>query len=264
MTHLHLDFETRSTVDIRTAGLDNYARNAEVLMLGWAIGDGEVNLWVPAEGQPVPPKLHGYLFRSDVKKVAWHAQFERAILLHCMKIDLDPAEFIDPKVMARYASLSASLEQAGEFFKLDESLQKDKEGKRLIQKFCIQRRGKFNDWKDHPEDWEKFKQYCRRDVVAERELLHVLEPFTLPSDEEKLRVLDAKINETGLPVDVDFVLRNRGAVLSEKEQLFAEMRQLTGLENPNSIKQLLPWLKANGYPFGSLGAKRVEKALEGM
>jgi DNA polymerase bacteriophage-type len=261
---LHLDFETRSTVDIKSAGLDNYARHAEILMLAWAIDDGEVNLWVPVESEPRPTTLMVALVRSDVVKVAWNAAFERAIFLKCLGLDIPAEQWLDPKMMARYASIASSLDQAGQIMGLSEDEAKLKDGRRLIQKFCKLHRGVYKQPKDHPEDWEKFKEYCRRDVVAERLLLHKLQPFCLPESEEKIRLLDSKINEAGLPVDVDFVTSNKFAVAQEKADLMEEMKQLTGLDNPNSPAQLLPWLKSNGYPYSSLTKKHVALALEGV
>jgi DNA polymerase bacteriophage-type len=261
---LHLDFETRSTVDIKSAGLDNYARHAEILMLAWAIDDGEVNLWVPVESEPRPTTLMVALVRSDVVKVAWNAAFERAIFLKCLGLDIPAEQWLDPKMMARYASIASSLDQAGQIMGLSEDEAKLKDGRRLIQKFCKLHRGVFKQPKDHPEDWEKFKEYCRRDVVAERLLLHKLQPFALPPSEQKVWLLDSKINETGLPVDVEFVMDNKFAVAQEKADLLEEMKKLTGLDNPNSPAQLLPWLKSNGYPYSSLTKKHVALALEGV
>jgi DNA polymerase len=262
MICLHLDFETRSTVDIREQGLDVYARNAEVLMLAFALNDQPPTLWFPHEDTQNDLVLL-YLKRPEIIKVAWNSAFERAILKHCMGIDVPLKSWLDPSCMARYAGLPSSLADVGEALGLPQDEAKDKDGKRLIQKFCRPKKdGTYKDWNSDPEDWARFCDYCRQDVVAERNILRKLEKgFMLPPRERKIWLLDQQINERGIPVDMTFVHNAKTIVDAERSRLMDELGKLTNLENPNSTKQMLGFLKENGYPYESLNQKMVKEAL---
>jgi DNA polymerase len=262
MICLHLDFETRSTVDIREQGLDVYARNAEVLMLAHAVNDSAPELWFPHLG-PMPEGLALLLTRREIVKVAWNSAFERAISKHALNIDIPLASWLDPSCMARYAGLPSSLADVGEALGLPQDQAKDKDGKRLIQKFCRPKKdGTYKDWNTDPEDWARFCEYCRQDVIAERNILRKLEKrFMLPPRERKLWILDQTINERGIPVDMQFVRNAKKIVDAERSRLMDEVGRLTGCENPNSTKQMLGFLKENGYPYESLNQKMVKEAL---
>jgi DNA polymerase bacteriophage-type len=259
VVHLWCDFETRSMLDIKKVGLDRYARNAEVLMMAWAVNDQPPQIWLPPA--PMPEHVNQLINRPAAVKLAHNVAFERAILTHCLGITSPIEQWIDTAVIARYAGLPGRLALVSEFLGLGDK-GKDKDGARLINKFSRPYRGKFRDAADHPEDWQKFQDYCRQDAVAEREIFRRLSKFfTPPPMEQRLWELDAKINERGIPVSMDYVRNAKQVVDAEKKRLAAELRELTGLENANSNKQMLGWLKAEGYEFGSLGKNKVEKAL---
>lgn len=261
VAHLHLDFETRSPLDIKKAGLDNYARSAEVLMMAWAVNDQPPQIWLPAQ-ESIPCHLGTILTGEGVIKMAWNAAFERAILKHCLGIETPIDQWFDPSILARYAGLPGRLALVSEFLALGDK-GKDKDGTRLINKFSKPHRGKFRDPANHPEDWQKFQDYCRRDVIAEREIFHRLKGFFWPPAQElKLWELDAQINERGIPVSREYVEDSARVVDYERVRLSTELQALTGLENPNSVSQLLPWLRDRGYPFSSLGAKKVARAID--
>jgi DNA polymerase len=262
MICLHLDFETRSTVDIKECGLDVYARNAEVLMLAWAVNDQPPQIWQPHEG-PMPDNLAMFLRRRAFTKVAWNSSFERAIFLHCLGIDIPIIEWLDPSCIARYAGLPSSLADVCKALSLDETVAKAATGKKLIDTFCkpYRKTGKFLDWTTNPEEWAQFVEYCKQDVVSERHILRMLHAFMLPRHEKKIWRLDQAINERGIPVDMSFVTNAKAIADAERARLMEEMRQLTGVENPNSTKQMLGFLKENGYPYESLNQKMVKEAL---
>lgn len=261
---LYLDCETRSPVDIKKAGLENYARACEVLMLAWAVNDSDVRLWLPVpreREETVPYDLTMYLRRPEVIKVAWNAAFERAVLKYALGIDIPVEQWLDPSTMSRYAGAPGSLAGASEAFRLNGEA-KDKEGVRLIRMFCTPGKRGHKTPAEAPEDWQKFQEYCRQDVVAERALLKRLLPaFSLPERERKILALDQKINERGIPVDLQFVRNAKALAERERARLVSELRELTRLDNPNSGKQLLAWLRERGYPYASLGKKWVELAV---
>jgi DNA polymerase len=261
MTRLFLDFETRSMLDLKTVGLDRYARSAEVLMLAWAIDDAEPELWLP--GAVLPTALTAALGSHAVTKVAYNAAFEREILKYHFNYDYPPAEWLDPAVLARYATLPGKLAGASEYLGLGD-LSKHTSGTRLISKFCKPYKGEFRKAEDHPDDWKLFCDYCLQDVRAERAVLERLEKvFSLPPFERRVEQIDAEINARGIPVDMQFVNEAKKLVAAEKKRLADELRAITGLANPNSGAQMLPWLRERGYPFSSLLKKRVDQALLG-
>lgn len=259
--HLHLDFETSSPVDIKKEGLDRYARAATPLMLAWAVNDQPPQLWLPHEGG-MRHDLQIMLAAEGVVKIAWNATFERAIFLHALKMDIPVNQWIDPSLMARHASITGSLALASEVLRLSEDQAKmADEGKRLIRKFSLE--GKRGHKKPHedPEDFAKFGEYCKRDVIAERVIFRLLKKFELSPFETRMWQLDQKINEVGMPVDLTYVTNAKQMAESEREEMLDVMKRLTGLDNPNSNKQLLGWLKENGYPYGSLGKDWINKAI---
>jgi DNA polymerase len=274
---LHLDFETRSELDLSERGMHNYAvhPSTQVLMLAWAINDRTVNLWEPHRNPKPPVELAEALADPFVDKPAWNAPFERNIMLHRMGLDVPLEEWVDPSVWARYLSLPAGLEDAGEVLGLSEDEAKLKEGKELIQLFCVPKalgggEGLFgslptvwNDWTTHPEAWERFCEYCRQDVRTERTIAKKITKLQPPPSERKLWALDQRINERGMPVDMELVAGAAKVAEIERGLLDQRLRALTGLENPGSVPQMLGWARQHGYPFNALGKAFVQRALRG-
>jgi DNA polymerase len=260
---LHLDFETASRVDLKARGLDNYAKDpsTRVLMTAWAINDALPQMWFPHEG-PLPEHLELMLRRPEITKAAFNCEFERVILREVLHIDSPIACWVDPMINARYASIAGNLEFVGKVLGIAEDKAKLATGKKLIKLFCTpNKNGEFNDCLSHPAEWAEFVEYCKRDVLAEREILHKLKAFSLPPIELRAWHLDQEINERGMPVDMTFVKNASKIVAIERDKLMTEFTALTGLENPNSVKQLLQWLIDEGYPYRSMGAKWVKKGL---
>lgn len=259
---LHIDFETRSLLDIKKCGLDRYARSAQVLMMAYALNDEAPIVWEARKGK-FPEHVRELILRPEIRKVAWNAAFERIILEHSLGIVSPIEQWDDPSVMARYGGFPSHLAGASEFFKLGEHGKK-KEGMALIRRFSCPRpkKGGFNEPADFPTEWASFVDYCRHDVIAEREIYHRLKKsFFLPPQERDLWHLDSEINARGIPVNLDFVDTAKKLVTEEQARLTKELVDLTGLENPGSNKQMLAWLKNEGYPYNSLLEKRVKKFL---
>ncbi|MGH7745769.1 MAG: hypothetical protein ACREQ5_13425, partial [Candidatus Dormibacteria bacterium] len=220
---IHLDFETRSELELRgpnSAGLDNYAKHPSTaaLMLAWAIDEEPVQLWEIAKGESIPRRLLISLKDSKQELLAWNSAFERNMFLRKLGMDLPAWRWQDPQASARYLSLPASLEDVGPILGLSPEMLKDKEGDRLIGVFSeltiprkkrakkgevsVQQAPYFRDWITDPEDWQRFGDYCRRDVISEREImrrLSILKVFPLPERERRIWLLDQKINDAGIP-----------------------------------------------------------------
>lgn len=267
MTRLHLDYETRSAVDLIEAGLHTYARDktTRVLMAAWAIDDGPVQLWLPHVSPKAPPMLRDAMRDPSVEKWAWNAPFERAITENTLGLKTEG--WRDTMVMALYASLPGALALAGMALRLPSEDLKDPEGKRLIRLFSMARKptetnpALFNDWNSHPEDFESFGRYCIRDVHTERTIYHKLKSIAPPASEWKLWELDQEINQRGVPVDLQFVEAAIEMANAERESLMRKLRAITGLENPKTQSAFLKWARTQGYPYGDLRKATVERAI---
>jgi DNA polymerase len=258
-----LDFETASRVDLKLRGLDNYAKDpsTHVLMMAYACNDAPPQMWLPQDG-PLPEHLEMMIRSNTIRKSAFNAEFERTILREVMHIDTPGKIWSDPMINARYASVAGNLEFVGKVLKLPEDKAKLATGKKLIKFFCSPNKaGEFNTHLTHPAEFAEFTVYCLQDVRAEQALGKLLKAFELPPLEQRVYALDREINQRGLPVDMNFVRCASQIVEEERADLLKEFVELTGLENPNSPAQLLGWLKEHDYPYGSLGAKWVTKAL---
>ena len=167
-----------------------------------------------------------------------------------------------------YCGYTAGLDATGRAIGLPQDKQKLTAGKALIRYFCVPcKPTKSNGnrtWnlpKHAPEKWSLFKDYCKQDVVTESEILKRLSLFPMPEEEERLWQMDIRMNAFGVRVDGELI---QGALEIDSEsagRLEEEARSLTGLGNPNSAAQLLPWLRANGLELENLQKATVAEAL---
>lgn len=276
---LYLDFESRGMVDLgglRSVGLHNYMvhPSTELLILGWSFNQEPVDAWQMHLG-PMPDKLRKGLEDPNEELVAFNSPFERYGLKYKLGIDISIHRFVDPQASARYLSLPGGLKEVGNILGLPFNFAKDEEGERLLNLFSKPSRRKkkkgepvefyFRDWNTDPEDWEKFVEYCKQDVVAEREVLRrekLLGVFPLPPLERKIWLFDQKVNDRGIPVDIDFVKKALKLADREKKEAIEKQNELTGLENANSNSQLLEWARAQGYGRTTLHKDAVETQLK--
>lgn len=268
---LFLDFETKNKKDIKVVGTYEYCRTCTPLMLAWAINDEPVQVWFPSD--PMPARLLGALKNPDVTKIAWHSAFERLVLQFPLRIDISIKQWKDPSVLARSMSMPGHLADVCEILHIDENKAKIKDGKRLIELFSIPNGtegeetlfGVSDGWnhpEDFKEDWEKFVQYCIRDVEVERLIWYQLMPFSFPEDQWADFYMSETLNYEGIPFNI---LRAKKALLLAeryKKEAKEKLDYLTGLENANSRDQLLSWLKERGYSWGSLLKTYVDSELK--
>lgn len=277
---LHLDFETRSEVPLggqKSVGVHNYAchPSTRALMLAWAFNDEPVQLWQP-HAENMPGNLRKGLENPKQQLAAWNSTFERYIFQYVLNLGMPIERFVDPQASARYLSLPSSLDEVSIILGLPKELAKDADGKHLIDIFSqptVPRKKKgqeavvpyFRDHRSDPEDWAKFGEYCKRDVVAEREIqrrLTLLGAFPLPERERKIWVFDQKVNDRGMPVDVDFVKKALSLATRAKKEAIEKQNILTGLDNANSNTQMLAWARTQGYEQNSLRKEAVAAALK--
>ena len=271
LDELNIDYETYSDVDLKEVGAANYSRHpsTEVLMAAYSFNGGEEEQWIPAEGQEMPPELSEALIDREVQKWAWNAPFEMQITRNTLQMPVAVPQWRDTMVLGHYCSLPGKLSQAGAALGLAADKQKTAEGQRLIGLFSKRKKSqkKANKgemirtrWYQNLAKWEMFLEYNRQDVVAEKTILNKLRKHNLPQQEWELWFLDQQINEAGLPINMDMV-RNASMLFAEAyAEGFMEMQDLTGLPNPMSTQQLLPWLKANGYMFNDCKKGHIKQA----
>lgn len=263
MTHMHCDWETGSRADLKKVGLDVYARHptTKVLMLNYSFDEGPVHLWEAHKG-PLPRSVRSALEDKSITKIAHNAQFEIQIANHVLDIDTNPDHWWCTMVMALSLGLPAGLGPlAKDALQLPKEFWKDPEGERLMKLFS------FPNSKatplSHPKEWADYCSYGRQDVVTETKVFRVLRQYVKnPGNLFREWRLDQKINATGLPVDEFFIYSAQSIAAREKKRYMDLLREETELDNPNSVKQILPWLKDRGYPFSSLAKNRVQIAMK--
>ena len=168
-------------------------------------------------------------------------------------------------IHARTLGLPSSLAEVGKVLGIEQ--QKMTEGKALVKFFCvpydtIDGVPQFHYPKDYPEKWEIFKAYNKCDVEAELEIDRKLLRFPVPNFIWQEFYLDQEINDRGILVDMQLADKAIGLDAEAKEELTAEMKRLTGVENPNSVYQLLDWLETQGYKSDSLGKTQVQELIK--
>lgn len=268
---LLIDLETFSSVDISKAGAFKYveAPDFEILLLAYAWNDSPVrvlDLTDPFGHDELPDIVAGILDPNTVK-VAHNSAFERACLTKHLGQDLPPEEWEDTMILAAMNGLPLSLDAAGAALQLKD--QKIKEGTTLINYFCkpckptISNGGRTRNQREHaPDKWNRFIDYCRRDVEVEQAIYYRLHRFPIPDWERKVWALDARINERGVLVDTELAQAAIDVDEAFRADHSAEMKKLTGLENPNSVAQLKDWLAAVGLTCESLSKDAVVELLD--
>ena len=275
-----IDIETRSDKDISKCGVYAYTDTPyfDILLFAYSIDGQPVQVVDTANGEEIPENVLAALADENVVKRAFNCNFERVCLSKYLRenypqyfqsysIDEDTVgDFLNPEswhcsmIHARTLGLLLSLAEVGKVLGIEQ--QKMTEGKALIKFFCvpydtIDGVPQFHSPTDYPDKWEIFKAYNKRDVEAELEIDRRLSRFPVPDFLWKEFYLDQEINDRGILVDMQLADKAIGLDTKAKEELTAEVQKLTGVENPNSVYQLLDWLETQGYKSDSLGKTQV-------
>lgn len=269
MKTLSLDLETFSDVDLSKCGVYKYASspNFEILLFGYSVDGGEVQVVDLACGEEISAKIIAALSDEDVTKWAFNAMFERVCLSNYLGEWLEPEGWHCTMVWSATLGLPLSLENVGAALGLEK--QKLTEGKDLIRYFCVPcKPTKANGGRTRnlPETdkkkWERFKAYNLRDVEAEMQIQQRLSKFPVPDFVWEEYWLDQEINDRGIGVDMELVRQAIAIDERSKSELSAAMKELTELENPNSVQQMKQWLAENGLETDSLDKKAVAELLK--
>lgn len=271
MIHLSIDLETYSDVNLKKAGLYRYVQSPafEILLFAYSFDGAPTQVIDMAQGEEIPLEVIHALTDPQCLKHAYNAAFEWYCLSKYMGAQLPPSQWRDTMLHGLYAGYTAGLDATGRALGIPEDKQKLTTGKALIRYFCVPCKatkangGRTRNYPHHdPEKWELFKTYNGQDVVAEMEIERRLSVFPVPDFVQKQWETDLLINARGVAVDMDFCA---GALeLGEiiRAQLTDEAVQLSGLQNPNSVKQLARWLSAEtGDDITTLRKETIKELL---
>lgn len=266
---INLDYESRARANLKTQGLDRYSRcpDAKVLMAAYSINNGKVQHADLSRGAKMPAELKEALLDPHVEKWAFNAQFERVMTRRVLGLKTPYKSWRCTMVLAYMLGFTGDLLQIGKQIGLKEDQLKDTDGKRLIKMFCVPQRVTKNnpfEWRNEltdPEEWWGFCRYNIRDVDTEMLIKNRLIKYPVLPGEWDLYALDQLINDRGVMIDTEFAQAALDLAERRKPQIIEEMKDITGLQNPNSVSQLVPWLKERGYPFDDVRQDTVKKVI---
>ena len=291
MKTLSIDIETYSGYDLSKSGVYKYAESPDfdILLFAYSVDGDDVQVIDLTAGEHLPPEILNALTDDNVQKWAFNANFERVCLsryLSDMDISLDPfadnhhsaeilgkAKYLNPTswrcamIWSAYMGLPLSLEGAGAVLGLEK--QKLTKGKDLIRYFCSPCKPtatngqRMRNRPEHaPDKWEAFKAYNRRDVETELSIQERLAKFPVPDTVWEEYAHDQEINDRGVALDMALVRNAIRADARSRTELTRLMKELTDLDNPNSVQQMKQWLADNGMETDSLGKKVVTELLK--
>ena len=267
MKYLSIDIETYSDNDLIKGGVYSYvdSANFEILLFGYAFDDEEVKIVDLKSGEKLPKKVLDALNDNTIIKTAYNANFERSCISKHFNIDLNYESWICTMVCGLSIGLPFGLDNIAKILNLGE--QKDSKGKNLIKYFSIPCKptkvngGRSRNLPEHDiEKWQMFKEYCKQDVEVERDLRSYLSNFEMVESEKRLWLLDQKINDNGVKVDTKFIEKVLLIDELNTNRNNERLREITGLNNPNSLPQLKEWLSNKlGYEVESVTKESIPK-----
>ncbi|HGD0678848.1 TPA: DNA polymerase [Streptococcus agalactiae] len=274
---LSIDLETYCEVDLRKSGVYHYAEDDsfEILLLAVSVDNGPVTVYDLTK-ENLPDQILQALVNDSIIKWAFNASFERICLSNWLKKHhpkllsegfLSPNSWRCSMVWSAYLGLPLSLEGVGTVLKLKD--QKLKEGGDLIRYFCLPCKptkingGRKRNFPHHaPDKWAAFINYNKRDVEVELAIKDKLRNHPVPNFLWEEYHQDQNINDRGIGIDVDFVKAAITIDEESKSKIQEELKELTGLENPNSVLQMIGWLREHGVTTNSLDKKAVKELLK--
>lgn len=285
--YLSIDLETKSGTDLSKSGVYRYVEDDdfEILLFGYSINGGEVSVVDMACGEQIPEDVLRAVADENVVKWAFNAAFERICLSTWLRKHrpdlfasysipedsvgnyLNPVSWRCSMIWAAYIGLPLSLEGVGAVLKLQD--QKMSEGKALIKFFSVPCKatktngGRTWNRPEHaPDKWATFKAYNKRDVEVEMSIQKALARFPVPDSVWEEYHISEEINDRGIGLDKQMVKQAIELDAMSRDELSAEMQQLTNMDNPNSVAQMKQWLADHGLEVESLDKKAVRELLK--
>ncbi len=272
MKHLSIDLETYCAEPIGKTGAYKYIQSDtfEILLLAYRVDYGPVEVIDLASGEIIPEWLYAAIKSPEYIKHAYNAAFEWYALSKFYGELLPLEQWRDTMLHGIYCGFTAGLDAIGKALGIAEDKKKLATGKALIRYFSIPctptktNGGRTRNLPKHDmPKWELFKEYCAQDVVTEMAVERHLSNFPVPEDIEIQWRKDLEINARGVAVDNDLV--NGALKIGEisKINLENEAREISHLENPNSVSQLQKWLESQTQTaFSDVRKDTVDRLLK--
>ena len=273
MKTLSIDIETYSDQPLAKTGVYRYVESPvfEILLFSYSVDGGPVQLVDLACGEQIPTDIVAALEDDSVTKWAFNANFERICLSRHLGYPtgdyLEPDSWKCSMVWAATMGLPLSLEGVGSVLGLEK--QKLTEGKDLIKYFCqpcapTKSNGqRTRNLPAHaPDKWLAFKKYNIRDVETEMSIQARLAKYPVLDSVWNEYHIDQEINDRGVALDMELVQQAIQMDGRSRSKLTQAMKDLTALENPNSVQQMKQWLSDNGMETDTLGKKAVAEMLK--
>lgn len=273
MQTLSIDLETYSDQPLAKTGVYRYVESPdfEILLFAYSVDGGPVQQIDLACGEKIPSEILSVLEDETVTKWAFNANFERICLSRFLGYPtgdyLEPGSWKCSMIWAAYMGLPLSLEGVGAVLGLEK--QKLTEGKDLIKYFCqpcapTKSNGqRTRNLPEHaPDKWLAFKRYNIRDVETEMSIQARLSKYPVPDSVWEEYHLDQEINDRGVGLDMELVRQAIQMDGRSRSELTQAMKELTSLDNPNSVQQMKQWLADNGVETDTLGKKAVAELLK--
>ncbi len=270
MLELFLDAETRSPVNLITAGTAKYATQSEVIIVTWALGDGPVHVWdvlnTTPTSQGLAPLIKA-LQQADVI-VAHNSYFDRTNLnrMPWWPKELAPlSKWRCSMAVALAHGLPGSLKHLCTVFKIAAEDAKT-DGKEFINLFCKPRLdGSWATKQTHPEEWRGFLNYAKQDIPSMRAVWRKCPKWNWTEKEIALWHLDQTINDRGFAIDVELAEAAVRATTAEKKRLADRTGEITDgiVDSTTRRNLLLAYLLAEfGVDLPDLRADTLERRLE--
>ncbi len=261
---LWIDVETRSPINLKTMGQKPYSLKVEVILVQWAIDDGQVSVEDLTKFKP-----SGALIRAaECADEVWAhgADFDRTMLETTDWWPIVPWEkWRCTMALARMHGLPGGLDKLSEIFKLPQDQAKDKRGYELIQIFCIPTTdGTYNDRGSHPKEWREFMEYGDKDVVAMRAVYKHCPKWNATPRMWAFWHLDQRMNARGIKMDLKLATGAKEAALKAQKALRGKTVALSegDVDSTTQVARLKAYCAAYGVDLPDMTADTIERRLE--
>jgi DNA polymerase len=270
---LILDFETRNinpagSCNLKAVGAARYAVDSgtEILVLGYQDGAGRGS-WRMGEDSE---RLKALILDPEVHFVSFGA-FDRLIWSEIMVkrhgFPPIPVErWFDLQATCAYLNLPRDLKKVLPV--VGATARKDDAGRALV--LSLSRRDKKTGLYPEltAERLEGVRAYNSGDIAGTVEL-HAMYG-ELPASEREIWLLDQKINERGIQIDLDFVTAAKAIAEASTAPLVEEFTALTKGEGeafpeglvPTQVERLREWLQSRGCSLPNLEDETIAEALK--
>jgi DNA polymerase len=263
MRELFIDFETFSNADIKECGAYRYINDEsfEIIIVGYAFGDEDPKVEDMTGRKDFPQDLTEALNDDNTLIIAHNATFERVALTR-YGYNIPIKRFYCTMVKCAYCGLPMQLGQVSEVLNLEEK-KLSTTGKKCIEYFSKPYKEKKTGrlLRHYPVDdmfkWKDYKTYNEFDVRSEREIYRRLQNIVIPEWERDVYVLDQEINDRGILIDKQMAENAIRIDQIYSDILKNAVKDITGIQNPNSVAQLKSWLAERGVSVSKLGKSEL-------